>query len=135
MSSGLKKKISKLHQCQNISNPQNLLKEVMNIPSREIGEKKKRLKTVCNFELVCSLVTSVTAYISHQQPLYDKKINQLTTLSPKIFLNYCSISKGHSLFFTLFEWKNSKWQSFSLLKLVISHINCILEAKFQFEDT
>lgn len=76
-------------------------------PSREIREKK-RLKIICNFELVCNLVISVTAYISHQQSLKDRKMNHLTTLSSKISLNYCSISKGHSLFFTLFEWNNSK---------------------------
>lgn len=38
-------------------------------PSREIGGKKKRFNTLCNFELVYNLVISVTACISHQQSL------------------------------------------------------------------
>lgn len=72
-------------------------------PSREIG-KRKRFKIVCYFELVGNLVISVTDYTSHQQSLQDRKMNHLTTSSSKIFLNYCSISKGHSLFL----WNNSK---------------------------
>lgn len=52
--------------------------------SREIG-KRKRLKTVCYFELVVNLVISVTAYTSHQQSSEDRKMNHLTNFIIKNF--------------------------------------------------